>query len=90
MGGEVFKHSGTAQMQWDVLKANDYKVPETLDEFETMLKDYMAENPTTDDGHSTIGLTLSASDWHWIYPGKSGRIYCGRCAGQRPVAHRRK
>lgn len=36
------------------------------DEFETMLKDYMAENPTTDDGHSTIGLTLSASDWHWM------------------------
>ncbi len=66
VGGEVFKHSGTAQMQWDVLKANDYKVPETLDEFETMLKDYMAENPTTDDGHSTIGLTLSASDWHWM------------------------
>lgn len=66
VGGEVFTHSGTAQMQWDVLKANDYKVPESLDEFEQMLKDYIAENPTTEDGLETIGLTLSASDWHWM------------------------
>ncbi|MCM1256724.1 MAG: extracellular solute-binding protein [Roseburia sp.] len=66
VGGEIFTTSGTAQMQWDVLKANDYKVPETLDEFEQMLKDYIAENPTTEDGLEMIGLTLSASDWHWM------------------------
>lgn len=66
VGGEVYKHSGTAQMQWDVLKANDYKVPDTLEEFETMLKEYIAANPTTEDGLDTIGITLSAADWHWM------------------------
>lgn len=66
VGGEVFKTSGTAQVQWDVLKENDYKLPETLDEFETMLKDYLAAHPTTDDGLDTIGFTLSAADWHWL------------------------
>ncbi len=66
VGGEKFKHCGTAQVQWDVLKANDYKLPDTLEEFETMLKDYLAANPTTEDGLERIGFTLSASDWHWM------------------------
>lgn len=66
VGGEKYKHSGTAQVQWEVLKANDYKIPETLDEFGDMLITYMEEHPTTDDGLETIGFTLSAADWHWM------------------------
>lgn len=66
VGGTNYKNSGTAQIQWAVLKENDYKVPESLDEFEKMLKDYIAAHPTTDDGMETIGLTLSTSDWHWM------------------------
>ena len=66
VGGTNYKHSGNAQIQWAVLKENNYKVPETLDEFEKMLKDYMAAHPTTDDGMDTIGITLSTSDWHWM------------------------
>lgn len=66
VGGEVFTHSGTAQLQWDALKANDYKLPETLEEFETMIKDYLAASPTTEDGLDRIGFTLSCSDWHWM------------------------
>lgn len=66
VGGEKYKHSGTAQVQWEVLKANDYKIPETLDEFGDMLIAYMEEHPTTDDGLETIGFTLSAADWHWM------------------------
>ena len=54
VGGEKYKHSGTAQVQWEVLKANDYKIPETLDEFGDMLIAYMEEHPTTDDGLETI------------------------------------
>jgi putative aldouronate transport system substrate-binding protein len=65
VGGESYTTSGTAQLQWDVLKENDYEIPQTLDEFETMIKDYMAAHPQTDDGYDTIGLTLSAADWHW-------------------------
>lgn len=66
VGGTNYKHSGNAQIQWAVLKENNYKVPETLDEFEKMLKDYMAAHPATDDGMDTIGITLSTSDWHWM------------------------
>ncbi len=66
MGGTNYKSSGTAQMQWAVLKENNYKIPESLDEFEQMLKSYIAAHPTTEDGMDTIGLTLSTSDWHWM------------------------
>lgn len=66
VGGTSYTSSGTAQIQWDVLKANDYKLPESLDEMETMIKDYLAANPTTEDGLDRIGITLSTSDWHWM------------------------
>lgn len=66
VGGTNYKSSGNAQIQWAVLKENNYKVPETLDEFEKMLKDYIAAHPTTEDGMDTIGITLSTSDWHWM------------------------
>ena len=66
MGGTNYKSSGTAQIQWAVLKENDYKIPNTLDELEKMIKDYIAAHPTTDDGMDTIGFTLSTSDWHWM------------------------
>lgn len=66
MGGEKFKDCGAAQLQWDVVKANDYKLPETLDEFETMIKSYLADSPKTEDGLDRIGITLSTADWHWL------------------------
>lgn len=66
IGGTLYKSSGTAQVQWAVLKENGYKVPETLDEFEAMIKNYMAAHPQTEDGMDTIGITLSAADWHWM------------------------
>ena len=66
VGGEKFKDCGPAQIQWDALKAKDYALPETLDELETMIKDYIAESPTTDDGLDRIGISLSTSDWHWL------------------------
>ncbi len=30
-----------------------------------MIKDYIKANPKTEDGMDRIGLSLSASDWHW-------------------------
>lgn len=65
-GGTKFEDAGTAQVQFDFLKENDYKIPESLDEFEQMLKAYVEKHPKTDDGMDTIGLSLSASDWHWM------------------------
>ncbi len=66
VGGTTYKSSGTAQIQWAVLKENNYEIPDTMEKFEKMIKDYMAAHPTTQDGMDTIGLTLSASDWHWM------------------------
>ena len=65
VGGVTYETGGTLQLQWDLMKENDYAIPQTLEEYETMLKDYMAAHPTTDDGYETIGLSISCSDWHW-------------------------
>lgn len=57
---------GSCQIQWAALKENDYKYPKTLDEYEEMIKSYLAAHPKTEDGLDMIGITMSASDWHWM------------------------
>ena len=57
---------GSCQIQWAALKENDYKYPKTLDEYEKMIKTYLAAHPKTEDGLDMIGITMSASDWHWM------------------------
>lgn len=57
---------GSCQIQWAALKENDYKYPKTLDEYEKMIKSYLAAHPRTEDGLDMIGITMSASDWHWM------------------------
>ena len=66
MGGEQYTTSGTAQIQWAVLKEQNYEIPKTLEQLEHAIKAYMKNHPTTDEGLPTIGLSLSASDWHWM------------------------
>ena len=31
-----------------------------------MIKSYLAAHPKTEDGLDMIGITMSASDWHWL------------------------
>ena len=57
---------GSCQIQWAALKENDYKYPKTLDEYEKMIKSNLAAHPKTEDGLDMIGITMSASDWHWM------------------------
>ena len=66
VGGTFLENSGTAQIQWAALKENNYEIPDTLEEFEKMIKDYMAAHPTTEEGMPTIGISLTAADWHWM------------------------
>lgn len=66
VGGTKYKDAGNLQVQWAALKAKDYQIPNSLEELETMIKDYIAEHPTTDDGLDMIGISLSTSDWHWL------------------------
>ena len=42
---------GSCQIQWAALKENDYKYPKTLDEYEKMIKSYLAAHPKTEDGY---------------------------------------
>lgn len=66
VGGTKYEDVGSARMQFGVLKENNYEIPYTLDQFEGMIKDYLAAHPTADDGSDNIGFSLSASDWHWM------------------------
>lgn len=61
---ETYTTSGTAQLQWAVLKENNYEIPHTIDEYEAMLKDYLARHPLI-NGQKTIGLSICVTDWHW-------------------------
>ena len=66
VGGTRFKDAGNLQIQWAALKAKNYEIPHSLDELEAMIKDFIAENPTTDEGLPRIGISLSTADWHWL------------------------
>ncbi|SET46703.1 extracellular solute-binding protein [[Clostridium] polysaccharolyticum] len=63
---KVLETSGSAQLQWAVILANDYKIPRTLDQYEKMIKKYISHNPSI-EGKKTIGISICCSDWHW-YP----------------------
>jgi putative aldouronate transport system substrate-binding protein len=42
---DVLETSGTAQLQWAVLKNSNYKIPYTLADYENEIRDYMKKNP---------------------------------------------
>lgn len=66
VSAEVYEPSGTLQIQHDVLKSAGYPEIKTIYDYEEVLKKYIEENPTTEDGQARIGLSLMASDWRWL------------------------
>ena len=66
VNAQTLTTGGTCQIQWAAVKENDYKYPTTLEEYEALIKKYMEAHPKTEDGLDTIGITMSASDWHWM------------------------
>lgn len=58
--------SGTNQIALKVLKQQGYPEIKTLEDYEKALTNYLAENPTTEDGQEHIGLSLLGSDWRWL------------------------
>lgn len=64
VNGDITTTSGTAQLQWAVLKENDYVIPKTLYSYEKVIKMYMKKYPVI-NGKNTIGISLCCSDWHW-------------------------
>lgn len=57
---------GTNQIALKVLKQQGYPEIKTLEDYEKALTNYIAENPTTEDGQEHIGLSLLGSDWRWL------------------------
>lgn len=66
VGGSAMKPAGNAQIQWRVLEENNYEYPTTLEEYEKMIKEYLAAHPQTDDGLDHIGISMCAADWRWM------------------------
>lgn len=66
VNAQTLKTGGPCQIQFAALKENNYEYPTTLEEYEALIKQYMEAHPTTEDGLETIGITMSASDWHWM------------------------
>lgn len=66
VGGLNMKPAGNAQIQWAVLEENNYEYPTTLDEYEKMIKEYLAAHPQTEDGLDHIGISMCAADWRWM------------------------
>ena len=61
---EIYTTSGSAQLQWAVLKEHNYQIPYTLADYEAQIKAYLAAHPET-DGKPTIGISLCCTDWRW-------------------------
>lgn len=69
VGATKYTTDGSMQLQYDVLAKAGYPVVKTLEQYEQLLTDYKAANPTIvgpDGGtYETIGMSLSTADWHW-------------------------
>ena len=61
---QALETSGTAQLQWVVLRENGYAIPRTLEEYTDMILRYLQAHPTI-NGKRTIGLSIACMDWHW-------------------------
>ncbi|MFD1177689.1 ABC transporter substrate-binding protein [Paenibacillus puldeungensis] len=59
---QYFDATGGFEIQHRVLKELGYPKVRTVQDFENVLKQYVAKHPTT-DGQPTIPLTLNADDW---------------------------
>ncbi|MDO7907888.1 ABC transporter substrate-binding protein [Paenibacillus sp. JX-17] len=59
---KYFESGGGFEIQHKVLKELGYPEVKTLEDYENVLKQYVAKHPTI-DGKPTIPLTLDADDW---------------------------
>ncbi|MCY7558657.1 MAG: ABC transporter substrate-binding protein [Paenibacillus macerans] len=59
-----FKAEGGFQLQHRVVKEAGYPEIRTVEDYEKVIKDYLAKHPTDENGNKNIGLTLNADDWH--------------------------
>lgn len=59
-----FKAEYGFQLQHRVVKEAGYPEIRTVEDYEKVIKEYLAKHPTDENGNKNIGLTLNADDWH--------------------------
>ncbi|MDO3413350.1 ABC transporter substrate-binding protein [Saccharibacillus sp. CPCC 101409] len=52
------------ELQHKAVKEAGYPEVKTLEDYEKVIRDYVAKHPTDEQGNPTIGMTLNADDWH--------------------------
>ncbi|MDO7908733.1 ABC transporter substrate-binding protein [Paenibacillus sp. JX-17] len=52
------------ELQHRAVKEAGYPEIKTLQDYENVIKNYLAKHPTDEKGNKNIGLTLNADDWH--------------------------
>lgn len=55
---------GGFELQHRVVKEAGYPTIRTVQDYEKVIKDYLAKHPTDENGNKNIGLSLNADDWH--------------------------
>ncbi|MCM3702112.1 ABC transporter substrate-binding protein [Paenibacillus macerans] len=72
-----FKAEGGFELQHRVVKEAGYPEIRTVEDYEKVIKDYLAKHPTDENGNKNIGLTLNADDWHMYQVTNSGFMTTG-------------
>ncbi|CAM3562479.1 ABC transporter substrate-binding protein [Marinicrinis lubricantis] len=63
VGKQYMDAGGTFQIQHAALKEAGYPEIKTVKDYENVIKQYVENHPTTEDGQPTIGISLLADDW---------------------------
>ncbi|MBB6670572.1 ABC transporter substrate-binding protein [Cohnella nanjingensis] len=61
---QKFVAGGGFELQHRVVKEAGYPQIRTLQDYEKVIKDYLAKHPTDENGNKNVGVSLNADDWH--------------------------
>lgn len=64
VGTKTLVAGGGFELQHKAVKEAGYPQVKTLEDYEKVIRDYVAKHPTDEQGNPTIGMTLNADDWH--------------------------
>ena len=79
-GGKPVSHGFNDEAFWiqvRVLEWANYPKIETLDQYFQLLEDYIAANPTMDDGTENIAYTILCEDWRYFCLENAGQFLAG-------------
>jgi len=63
VGHTYFESGGGFQLQHQVVESLGYPEIKTVKDYESAIKTYIEQNPTTEDGQPRLGLSLNGGEW---------------------------